>query len=194
MIGSDDPEALMLMDEMIRYLTQPTTSTATGNVVVFAIKYANAADVARTLDELYNGRQQRQGGGGGQQMNPFQMLMQGRMGGGGGGPFGGGDPTGGGGGGDQGGRTRAFRGQRGPRRRGSPLELDHGTHRMELVRIRTFLEEWLDTADPDSEALRKTYLLGPLQNARREQSRHHLANGLSRCPARRWRRRRWGRR
>src|SRR4029077_14412150 len=59
MITSDDPKALELVSELVRLLTQQTNSK--GEFEVIHHKTANATDVAKILDEAYNGtRRQNQ--------------------------------------------------------------------------------------------------------------------------------------
>src|SRR5262249_18487954 len=57
-IQSDDPEALQLVNELYRLITQPHTGD--GDFEVIKLQNANATDLAKTLDELYNGKQQPQ--------------------------------------------------------------------------------------------------------------------------------------
>lgn len=97
LVGSDDPDALILIQELVDYLMRDAVP---GEFRVIPLVNANATDVARLIDEAYNGPRQRGGGGG---MNPFQMLMGMRGGGGGGFPGGGGGEGGGGGRGGGGG-------------------------------------------------------------------------------------------
>jgi type II secretion system protein D len=97
LVASDDPDALVLIQELIDYLMKDDLP---GEFRVIPVTNANATDVARLIDEAYNGPRQRGGQGG---FNPLQMLMRGGMGGGGG-PFGGADFFGGGRGGGGGDR------------------------------------------------------------------------------------------
>ncbi|HMP59374.1 MAG TPA: secretin N-terminal domain-containing protein, partial [Gemmatales bacterium] len=141
MIASEDAEALALIEEIVRYLTQP----GEGDYEVIPIRHANSADVARVLDELYNGRRQS-----GPQL-PFPMQMM--MGGGGGrGRDGGGEaPT------------------TGP---GIRVVADPRTNsilvratKMQMATIRRLLATDLDVPRVDSSALNKRYIIGPLNNA-----------------------------
>src|SRR5207248_9396809 len=65
MITSDDPQALELVSELVRLLTQQPNSK--GEFEVIHLKNATASDVAKILDEAYNGarrqNQQMQFGG-----------------------------------------------------------------------------------------------------------------------------------
>src|SRR5262249_58386255 len=83
LITSDDPEALALVQDLVRVMTQ--TPTGEGDFEIIRLTNANAADAARVLDEAYNGSRQQGGPGGGFPFNPFGF-------GGGGGPFGPGAP------------------------------------------------------------------------------------------------------
>ncbi len=88
MIGSDDPEALVLVDELVRYLTQPGGETS----AVIPIRYASATEVATALDQFFNGRRQQSSSN---NQNPFAMMMMSRGFDRGGGDRGGGDRGGG---------------------------------------------------------------------------------------------------
>ena len=59
---SDDPAALALVQEIVRMFTN--TSTTEGDFVVLRLKYASAVDMARILDEGFNGPKQNGPGGG----------------------------------------------------------------------------------------------------------------------------------
>src|SRR5262249_51395132 len=63
LISSDDPEALKLVQELVRLMTQPP-SVEGGDFEVIKLKNANATDAARILDEMFNGTPQRGGFGG----------------------------------------------------------------------------------------------------------------------------------
>ena len=60
---SDDPAALALVQEIVRMFTN--TSTTEGDFVVLRLKHASAVDMARILDEGFNGPKQNGPGGGG---------------------------------------------------------------------------------------------------------------------------------
>jgi general secretion pathway protein D len=138
MIASEDAEALALMEEIIRYLTQP----GEGDYEVIPIRYANAADVARVLDELYNGKRQPSIPA----LPPFMM-----MGGGGGRGGGGGEsPTG-----------PTVRVVADPRTNAILVRAP----KMEMATIRRLLKNDLDKPRTDSQALNRRYLIGPLKNA-----------------------------
>lgn len=137
MIASEDAEALALMEEIIRYLTQP----GEGDYEVIPIRYANAADVARVLDELYNGKKQPAMPG----LPPFMMM-------GGGGRGGGASetPTG-----------PSVRVVADPRTNAILVRAP----KMEMATIRRLLKNDLDKPRADSQALNKRYMIGPLKNA-----------------------------
>jgi type II secretion system protein D len=156
MLGSEDTEALDLLEELVRYLT--LTSPTEGSFAVIPIKYANAASVAETLDQLFNGRRENNQRGGG--FNPLAMFM----GGGRGGPFGGfgGDGEGFGGRGD--------RGQTAPRTQ-IRVVADTRTNSLlvkapasEMATIRRLIAVSLDVPESDAAVLSRTYII-QLQNA-----------------------------
>src|SRR5262249_14835994 len=67
-VSSNDPDALILVQELVRLLTQ--TPAGEGDFQVVKLKNANAAEAAKVLDEAFNGpkptnQQQRPQGGGG---------------------------------------------------------------------------------------------------------------------------------
>lgn len=138
LIASEDAEALALIEEIIRYLTQP----GEGDYEVIPIRYANATDVARVLDELYNGKRQPSIPG----LPPFMM-----MGGGGGRGGGGGDTQ----------TPSNVRVVADPRTNSILVRAP----KMEMATIRRLLNNDLDKPRTDSQALNKRYLIGPLKNA-----------------------------
>src|SRR5207245_3312623 len=74
-ITCDDPKMVSRINDMIRLLT--TTSGEQGPFEVIRLKNANAADVAKMLDEAYNGpKQQAQQGGGRGFPFPFPQMQQ----------------------------------------------------------------------------------------------------------------------
>jgi type II secretion system protein D len=137
MVASDDPDALSLVDELVRYLTQP----GEGDYEVIPVKNANATDLARTLDELFNGKRQASLPG-----LPF--------------PF----PGAGGGGGRGGGDGASASGVRvvaDPRTNSLLVRAP----RLEMASIRRLLEQTLDISNPDANSLNRTNIIGPLRNA-----------------------------
>ena len=84
-VVSDDPGALALVQEIVRMFTN--ASTTEGDFVVLRLKHASAVDMARILDEGFNGPKQngpggggRGGPGGGGGFNPFAAIIQGALG------------------------------------------------------------------------------------------------------------------
>ena len=143
-IACDDAETLLFVEEVVRYLTAP----GEGDYVVIPIRYASAEEVARRLDELFNGRQQGQRGIG----FPFAFMMGGQGG------FGG---------------PGAGRGD-GTQSPSAPVRIvaDPRTNsilvrapKLELLTIRRLLETALDVEEADAAALTRVYIIGPLQNA-----------------------------
>src|SRR5262249_4226778 len=59
-VTSDDPEALALVQELVRLLTQ--TEGGVGDFEVIKLKYANAVEAAKVLDELFNGTKETKEG------------------------------------------------------------------------------------------------------------------------------------
>lgn len=70
-VTSDDPEALALVEVLVRVLTSPAGS----EFEIIRMEFAKAADVARFLDEAFNGPQQMRGGMGLGEM--FEQLFGG---------------------------------------------------------------------------------------------------------------------
>src|SRR5439155_23042053 len=61
-VTSEDPQALALIQELTRMIT--TTSANAGDFEVIKLKYTNAVDAARVLDEAFNGVKPGGGRGG----------------------------------------------------------------------------------------------------------------------------------
>jgi hypothetical protein len=59
-IKSEDPEALQLVSDLVRYFT----TAPAGDFEVIRLKHANAVDTAKLLDELFNGAKPAATGGG----------------------------------------------------------------------------------------------------------------------------------
>lgn len=158
-VTSEDPEALALVSELVRLLTQ--TPGGEGDFEVIHLKHANAVDAARILDEAFNGPKQEGGGG--------------RGGRGGGGPPGGGLIPGLSGG--VGGLVGSFLGIGGGATSGGRVErirvvADQDTNSLlvkatplDLLTIRNLLAKAIDTGTTDSNAVPRTWLIGPLKNA-----------------------------
>ncbi len=148
LITSDDPDALDILQQMIRILVN--TEAGPGDFEVLRLNSANAVEVAKILDEAFNGPKGGQGGGGGR--------GPGGPGGGGiGALFGGGGIAGlvlGGGGGNNG-RIEKIR-----------VVADPGTNSLlvrakpiDLMTIRRLLANSLDRRDFDSDAKIKDFYI-----------------------------------
>ncbi len=155
LISSDDPEALDVLQQMIRILVN--TEAGPGDFVVLRLHNADAVTVAKILDEAFNGKAGGGGGGGGGNRGP----------GGGGGlniPNILGSVLGGGGGGAPAGRVENIR-----------VVADAGTNSLlvrakpvDLMTIRRLLANSLDVdrREADNFATRKDFVIGPLKNAK----------------------------
>ncbi|MCI0680644.1 MAG: hypothetical protein L0Y71_00955 [Gemmataceae bacterium] len=151
MITSDDPQALALAQELVRLIMN--SHTTSGDFEVIKLKNANAVEVAKILDEVYNGPMQGGGGGG-----------RGR------GQQGGGFPFGGGGGF----ASLLAQGQGGGAKREDNIRVvaDSATNSilvkakmLDMIQIRNLVTRSLDTGENDSNAVISTYYIGPLKNA-----------------------------
>lgn len=69
LVTSDDPEALALVQELVRLMTQKQEGD--GPFEIIRLRFAGATDVAKILDEMYNGTRQN---------NPQQQQQQGGFG------------------------------------------------------------------------------------------------------------------
>lgn len=150
-VASEDPEALALVQELVRLLTR--TPPGEGDFEIIRLKNANASDAARILDETFNGtrqqQQQQQTGGfqGGQQGGGQQGFFQ-RFGGRGGNTVS--NPS-----------ANRIRVVADPTTnsllvRASPLD---------MLTIRRLLDKALDTGETDSLAVIRTWIIGPLKFA-----------------------------
>ncbi len=142
LVISDDPEALRLVQELVRLMRQPAGSD--GNFEVIRLKHANAVETAKLLDELYNG--------------PTSQNLRA--------PRGGFNPSTGSAGGPAGIAPTS------PRENRIRVVADPATNSL-LVQaglldqqsIRRLLERAIDVGNTDSSALRRSWLLPPLQYA-----------------------------
>jgi len=162
-IHSDDPDAMRMVNELIRLIK----SGKEGDFQVIKLKKANAVDVAKVLDEMYNGPRQ--------QGNPQQFQFgRGGFGGGPGGGFGGfggfAGGFGGGGRGFQGGAPQAAATDSGVR-----VVADPGTNSLlvrakplDMLQIKYLVEKFLDVGDEGSDAVIRTHFLR-LQHANAQQ-------------------------
>ncbi|HXG13179.1 MAG TPA: secretin N-terminal domain-containing protein [Gemmataceae bacterium] len=155
-ITSDDPEALLLVQELIKVLT---STSGEGNFEVIRLNRASAIEAARILDEVFNGPRQQQGfpsrggssrggfGGGPGGFDPASFFRQ----------FGGGSvqlPTN-----PQADRIRvvADPSTNSLLVRASPLD---------MVTIRKLISESIDAEDPpEGDAVIRTWIIGPLKYA-----------------------------
>lgn len=155
MITGDDPVLLDTAQQMIRMLVN--TEAGPGDFEVVRLRVANAVEVAKILDEAFNGKQGGPGGGRGP---------------GGGGPGGGGGfqiPGLGGltqlipgmGGGQQGGRVETIRVVADPMSnallvRAKPID---------MLTIRRLLDKHIDIVSEDNLVTVRTHVIGPLKDA-----------------------------
>ncbi|HWY87523.1 MAG TPA: secretin N-terminal domain-containing protein [Gemmataceae bacterium] len=149
-VSSEDPAALALASELVRILTK--VPSGAGDLEIIGLRYANAVDTAKLLDELYNGPKPAAGGG-----KVFR--------GGGRGGFGGPDD-------EFGGPFAAAAAAASPREKRIRVVADPATNALlvqasplDMLKIRALLANSLDTGNPESNALVKTYIIGPLKNA-----------------------------
>src|SRR5207253_688148 len=87
-VMSDDPEALVLLQELVRLMT--SNAGGEGDFVFIRLKNSGAVETARILDEAFNGPKQQGGGGKGPAagggLGGLLGNVGGLLGGGGGGP------------------------------------------------------------------------------------------------------------
>ncbi len=153
-VQSDDTEALAEAQFLIRYIVN--TAPTEGDYQLIKLQYVDATEVAKTLDQFFNGKQQGNSGGGGGRsggsgrsgrgggFNPIQMIQDaagGLLGGGAGG-------------------TEKVR-----------IVADTITNSLlvkatltELVTLRKIVNQ-IDTAQQDSQAVMKTWVLPPMKYA-----------------------------
>ena len=148
-----DPKTLATAQELIRLITQ--TEAGEGDFEVIPLKYADATTAAEVLDEAFNGKAKQgsgsskggssRGGGGG--FNPLQFFAQ-----------------------------FAAPGASGPT--GAPsaerirVVADPGTNSLivkakplDMLTIRKLLHKAIDSGETDSDAIQRTWTIGPLQYA-----------------------------
>jgi hypothetical protein len=148
-ISCDDPEALALANEIIRIMTQ--SPAGEGDYEVIRLRNAGAAAVAKILDEAFNGTGQssgggQQGGGGiggafGGRFNPLLSLA------GLGGASAQSTPN----------RVRVV---------ADPVSntLLVRANPLDMLSIKSLLEKALDNPETDSNAVARTWTIGPLVN------------------------------
>ncbi len=156
LVTSDDPKALELVSELVRLLTQDSSP---GDFEVIRLKYANAADTAKLLDDLFNPPKQQ---------GPQMRGPGGGQGGGGQGGFGGGGAQGGG----FGALLSQMMASSSPQKERVRVVADLANNsllvkanQLDMLTIRRLLRDSIDVVAPDSEALSKTYHIGPLKYA-----------------------------
>jgi general secretion pathway protein D len=153
-ITSDDPEALRMAQELVRLFTK--TPGGEGDFEVIHLKNASAVEAAKVLDEAFNGTK------------PTAQQTPAGPGGGGGGGFGG----------FGGGRffnQFAGAGAALPANRGKEtirVVADPGSNSLlvrasplDMLTIRRLLEKAIDSGEIDSNAVQKTFVIGPLKFA-----------------------------
>ncbi len=151
LITGDDPEAMALLQRLVNLYTK---TPGKGDFTILKLKNGNAVDVAKALDEAYNGTR------------PANAAGRGGAAGGGRGGFGG-----------PGGFFNPFAAP------GAAAPTDPEADRIRVVAypatnsilvrakpldmlgIRNLLATALDTEDTDSRALIKTHVIGPLKNS-----------------------------
>lgn len=151
-ITSEDPDAIAAVQGLIRLLMN--TEAGPGDFQVLRLKYANATEVAKLLDEAFNGP--KQGGGG---------RGPGGGGGGPGGGLGGLNPInligGALGMGQQGGRTEIIRVVADP----ATNSLLVRAKPIDLLTIKNLLVNHIDRRDVENEARIETVVFAPLKHA-----------------------------
>ena len=149
-ISCDDPEALALANEIIRIMTQ--SPAGEGDYEVIRLRNAGAAAVAKILDEAFNGTGQASGGG--------QQGGGGGIGGAFGGRF---NPL------------LSLAGLGGASAQSTPNRVrvvaDPASNTLlvranplDMLSIKSLLEKALDNAETDSNAVGRTWTIGPLVN------------------------------
>jgi general secretion pathway protein D len=147
-VTSEDPAALALVSELVRLLTR---TQGPADFEVIRLKYANAVDTAKVLDEVFNGPKPTVGGGRGNRGGggfPLGFAIPGIMG----------QPGGGAG------NT--------PREDRIRVVADPATNALlvqasplDMLTIRNLLDKQLDAGVTDSEQVIKTFVIGPLKYA-----------------------------
>jgi type II secretion system protein D len=140
-ITSDDPEALALVQQLTHLLTQ--SSDGKGDFEIIRLKNASATDAAKVLDEVFNGKPQNAQGpqGPGFGFNPFaRFAAQGAQ------PPANPTPN----------RIRvvADAGSNSLLVQASPID---------MLTIRRLLDKAIDSGVTDSQAVMRTWIIGPLK-------------------------------
>jgi type II secretion system protein D len=152
-VRSDDPKALEEVNTLVRLLLQ--SNKEGGDFAVIRLQYANAADVAKMLDDIFNPPKQQPG-------------MQ--FPGGGRGPGGGG--FGPGGGGPGGGLMALLQAAQPQQKERVRVIADTATNSIlvkasvvDMMTIRSLIKNAIDVNNVDSAGLVKTHVIGPLKYA-----------------------------
>ena len=146
LLSCDDEETLNLAQELVRVLT--TAPTNEGDFEIIRLKTASAPQVAKVLEEAFNGPAQGQGGAGGGRGGLFGgigALL----------PFAGlgaGAPTS-----PAANRIRVVADA-------TSNTLLVRASKLDIVTIKKLLEKALDSGESDSQAVPKTWVIGPLEN------------------------------
>jgi type II secretory pathway component GspD/PulD (secretin) len=168
-ISSQDTDALNLVQELVRLITAKS-KLGEGDFEVIHLKYANAVETAKLLDTAFNEK-------GGQQGQPGAPAFPFGFGQGGGPPGGGPGKQGAPGGPGGGGPGAAFRaagaaaaggGKGGDRIRvvadGATNSLLIRANPLDMLTIRNLIRKAIDVPDTDSDAVQRTWIIGPLKN------------------------------
>ena len=155
-VTSDDPQALALVQELVRLLTH--TPGGEGDFEVVKLKNANATEAAKILDEAFNGTRRQSDGQSSERGGGFSSFFS-RLGGGQQAPAAPPNPS-----------ANRIRVVADPATnslliRASPLD---------LLTIRRLLDKAIDASDTDSRAVTRTWVVGPLKFA----TAHEVANVL----------------
>jgi type II secretory pathway component GspD/PulD (secretin) len=153
-VTSEDPEALALVQTLVRTLTQSAGESE--NLEVIHLQYASATDAAKILDEVFNGAK------------PTVPVNFGRGGFGGRGGF-----TGfGGRGGSPPGMAAAGAAAASGRTERVRVVADPATNSLlvkasplDMLTIRSLVEKSIDVGDVDAPAMMHSYVIGPLKYA-----------------------------
>lgn len=154
-LNCDDPEALMVAQQLIRFLTK--TPEGAGDFEVIRLKNVPATEAAKIIDEAFNGkRQQDQGRGmfgrGSRGMDFMAMMSPMMMGG---------PPRGGSSGGESSPKPDRVRVVADP----NSNSLLVWASVVDLLAVQRLLRDAVDSGETDSKAIIKTWVIGPLQYA-----------------------------
>lgn len=151
-VTSEDPAALALVSEVVRLLTQ--TQAGEGDFAVIRLRYANAVEAAKVLDQVFNGtRSQGRGQGGGppdigriiEGLNPMNFLSRFSAPG----AQAPGTPT-----------PERIRVVADPQTNSLLIKATP----LDLLTIRSLLDKAIDNNETESEAVIRTWVIGPLKH------------------------------